>query len=123
MRSLQVENHNDADNFGTRQQADCSLLGRPESPSESVNVDNQVESCVGRGTQQVQKVHISIILPQPVPKKRGRATSCPPRAARSVASGPWSLEWLSDQHHSEAGVVSYARKVGKKLIRSREQVC
>lgn len=43
-----------------------------------------------------------------------QAVSYPPRAVRSVASGPWSLEWLIDHHHSEAGVVSSSRKVGKK---------
>ncbi|KEH25500.1 DUF4283 domain protein [Medicago truncatula] len=51
---------------------------------------------------------------------RGRASSCPPRLARSVASGPWSLEWLTDQYHSEAGVVSSTRKVGKKSAQSRK---
>ena len=55
-------------------------------------------------------------------KKRDRACSCPPRAARSLVSGPWSLEWLSDQHLSEVGVVSSAQRSGKKTVRSFNQV-
>lgn len=31
-----------------------------------------------------------------------------------MGSGPWSLEWLSDQHGSEAGVVSSSQRIVKK---------
>ena len=48
-----------------------------------------------------------------------RTASCPLRAVQLVVSGPWSLEWLNDQHHSEAGVVSSSRKAGKKGVQPR----
>jgi len=41
-------------------------------------------------------------------------TSCPPGAARSLGSGLWSLEWLSDQHLSESVVVSSSRNIATK---------
>ncbi|XP_039690367.1 uncharacterized protein [Medicago truncatula] len=47
-----------------------------------------------------------------------RMVSCPPRADRSVVSGPWSLDWINDQHLSDVGVVSSSRKFdakGKRL--------
>ena len=47
---------------------------------------------------------------------RGIGPSCPPKATQCIASGPWSLEWLSDQHHSEARVVSSSRKGGNKRV-------
>jgi len=54
-------------------------------------------------------------------KTRGKRTdSCPPRTDRSVVFGPWSLEWLSHQHHSEAGVVSSSRKNIKKGVQPKE---
>jgi hypothetical protein len=34
-------------------------------------------------------------------------------ATRSVTSGPWSLEWLKDHVHGEAGVVSSSKYVSK----------
>ncbi|GAU10190.1 hypothetical protein TSUD_421430, partial [Trifolium subterraneum] len=43
-----------------------------------------------------------------------RANSCPPSASRPVISGPWSLEWLHDQNHEEAGVIFSARKGEKE---------
>ncbi|GAU14077.1 hypothetical protein TSUD_169020 [Trifolium subterraneum] len=39
-----------------------------------------------------------------------RANSCPPVANRSFISGPWSLEWLHDHEHGEAGVIFSATK-------------
>lgn len=119
--SILVENPIDSENVGMGIQVDA-LLGRSKSPSVSVNMDNQVLECADRGYQPVPLVHNSPSLQKSVPKKRGRASSCPPRPARSIVSGPWSLEWLTDQHHSEAGVVSSARKVGKKLAQSRKQM-
>ena len=52
-------------------------------------------------------------------RRRTRTDSCPPRVDRSIVSGSWSLEWLSDQHHSEAGVVSSSRKILKKEVRNK----
>ncbi|PNY01884.1 hypothetical protein L195_g025187, partial [Trifolium pratense] len=43
-----------------------------------------------------------------------RAHSCPPKASRSVISGPWSLEWLHDHNYGEAGVIFSASKKVKK---------
>ncbi|MCI08523.1 DUF4283 domain protein, partial [Trifolium medium] len=34
---------------------------------------------------------------------RKRIMSCPPGANRSVIFGPWSLEWLHDHNHGDAG--------------------
>jgi len=48
--------------------------------------------------------------------RKGRGSSCPPQATWSLESGPWSLEWLSDQHHGDAGVISYPEKL-KKVVR------
>lgn len=35
--------------------------------------------------------------------RRKRQTSCPPRAIRSINSGPWSIEWSQDQVHGMWG--------------------
>jgi len=53
-------------------------------------------------------------------KHGNRSTaSCPPGAARSLGSGLWSLEWLSDQHLSETGVVSSTRNIATKGVGRR----
>jgi len=54
--------------------------------------------------------------------RRGRASSCPPRAARSVESGPWSIEWLSDQNHGDVAVISSSKKKVKKVVRSKVSI-
>ncbi|PNX89484.1 hypothetical protein L195_g045604 [Trifolium pratense] len=51
-----------------------------------------------------------------------RSNSCPPEARRSVLSGPWSLEWLNDQNHGDAGVIFSARKKSRKGNPSGEKV-
>ncbi|MCI36487.1 DUF4283 domain protein, partial [Trifolium medium] len=43
-----------------------------------------------------------------------RTNSCPPEASRSVISVPWSLEWLHDHNHGDAGVIFSASKKAKK---------
>ncbi|PNX75570.1 putative sulfate transporter, partial [Trifolium pratense] len=48
------------------------------------------------------------------PFQNKRTNSCPPKARRSVISGPWSLEWLKDQNHGEAGVIFSACKKSRK---------
>lgn len=90
VRSILVEKPNDAEN-----KVDA-LLGRAESPTISVNVVNQVLDCEDRGNQQDPLVYRSPALLLTVSTQRGRASSCPPRPTRSIASGPWSLEWLTD---------------------------
>ncbi|XP_045797610.1 uncharacterized protein LOC123891756 [Trifolium pratense] len=45
-----------------------------------------------------------------------RTSSCPPEARRSVLSGPWSLEWLQDQNHGDAGVIFSASKRSRKAL-------
>jgi hypothetical protein len=50
-------------------------------------------------------------------RRRNHTSSCPARAVCSLKSGPWSLEWLSDQHHGDAGVISSSRKKSKKVMR------
>jgi len=41
--------------------------------------------------------------------RRQRQHSCPPRATRSINSGPWNIEWLQDQVHGDVGVVSSSK--------------
>lgn len=51
---------------------------------------------------------------EPVRKQRDIQTaSCPPRAELSMVSGPWSLAWLGDHHHSDTGAMPAPRKIGK----------
>jgi hypothetical protein len=50
-------------------------------------------------------------------RRRVRTSSCPPWTARSFVSGPWSLEWINDIHHGEAGVIASSRKKVKKVLR------
>lgn len=40
--------------------------------------------------------------------------SCPPSRDRSMIAGPWSLEWLRDYNHEDAGVIFSASKESKK---------
>ena len=72
---------------------------------------------VGDGLEAEQ--HVGTISDSLCKRRRTRTTSCPPWADRSVVSGPWSLEWLSDQHHSEAEVVSSSRKCLKQGARPK----
>lgn len=53
-------------------------------------------------------------------KRRMRAGSCPPGAGRSSVSGPWSMEWLSDQVLGDVGIVSSSRRKGKQVAASTE---
>ncbi|GAU42656.1 hypothetical protein TSUD_398610 [Trifolium subterraneum] len=43
-----------------------------------------------------------------------RSRSCPPAASCSDFSGPWSLEWIQDHDHGDAGVIFSASKRMKK---------
>jgi hypothetical protein len=54
-----------------------------------------------------------------IPNSRcGKHTkSCPPSANRSGMSGPWSLEWLHDHNHGDAGVDKYYRRILPKNMR------
>jgi len=47
-------------------------------------------------------------------KPRIRTTSCPPSRERPRIVGPWSLEWLGDRNHGDAGVIFTSRKKLKK---------
>jgi len=92
---LQVQKLVDADNVGKEHQMDSSFLGRHDSFSVNGIGDTTVDSGADRGVFPVAKAR-SFTSSESVSKKRGRACSCPPRAARSLVSGPWSLESLSD---------------------------
>jgi len=55
--------------------------------------------------------------PRPYTKdNRPRASSCPPKTCRSINSGPWSLDWLTQISHEETEVVfsSKLHQVNKK---------
>ena len=94
---------------------DASFATSTECPSASVNGDNQRDVSEGGGNHDA--VQTSITSPLQGTQVSCRSSSCPHNATRSLASGPWSLEWLSDPHHSEAGVVSSSRKDGNKRVR------
>jgi len=51
--------------------------------------------------------------------RRKRTGSCPPGAGRSSVDGPWSMEWLQDQVHGNASIVSSSRKKGKQVSMSK----
>jgi hypothetical protein len=56
--------------------------------------------------------------------RSNRAKSCPPEDRHRSISGPWSLEWLQDHQHGEAGVIFSPKKGAKNLARpgtSRQQ--
>jgi len=60
-----------------------------------------------------------ITNPRPIiNEKRAKASSCPPIRCRSINSGPWSLDWLTQISHEEVVVVfsSKLQKVDKKKI-------
>lgn len=88
------------------------LSGQASGVNDSVLNVEEV-SDVGQGAKPGSEVDVG----SKQKLRHTRAASCPPRTGRPVGSGPWSLEWLDDQHHSEAGVVSSSRKVGKKGAR------
>ncbi|MCH79282.1 cysteine-rich receptor-like protein kinase [Trifolium medium] len=46
-----------------------------------------------------------------------RNMSCPPGTERPIISGPWSLEWLHDHNHGDAGVIFSAKKRSKRAGR------
>jgi len=50
-----------------------------------------------------------------------RTSSCPPGRTRSILSGPWSVEWLSDHHHGDASIISSLRKKSMKDSVSQER--
>ncbi|PNX98197.1 putative sulfate transporter [Trifolium pratense] len=54
-----------------------------------------------------------------------RTNSCPPKASRSIISGPWSLEWLHDHNHGDAGVIFSACKRGRTGVYhgERQHMC
>ncbi|MCI67152.1 hypothetical protein A2U01_0088410, partial [Trifolium medium] len=69
----------------------------PEGEPSKVNHVTYVSlssraSALGERQRHRAKVH---------PSKR--TMSCPPGATRSIISGPWSLEWLHDRNHGDAG--------------------
>jgi len=51
--------------------------------------------------------------------RRQRQHSCPPRATRSISSGPWSIEWLQDQVHGDVGVVSSTKNKSISKLSSK----
>jgi hypothetical protein len=55
--------------------------------------------------------------PNQLVRHHQRTTSCPPSSTRSVTSGPWSLEWMNDHDHGDAGVLFSASKKIPKMGR------
>jgi len=65
------------------------------------------------------KAHSNCNVPKPAVQRRKCTGSCPPGAGRSSVSGPWSMEWLRDQIHGTASIVSSSRKKGKQVYVSK----
>jgi hypothetical protein len=57
---------------------------------------------------------------KPVVTWRKCTNSCPPRAARSSVSRPWSVEWLNDHVHDDTGIVSSSKKNINKMVKSND---
>jgi len=80
---------------------------------------------MGKVGDNVDDVHIHMgahttrDVPLTTGLRRKRTDSCPPGVGRSSVSGPWSMEWLRDQVHGNAGIVSSSRKKGKKVYVSK----
>ncbi|MCI47135.1 DUF4283 domain protein, partial [Trifolium medium] len=68
-----------------------------KTPSEEVCISIQEHA----GSTQSQGKGSEALMPAQVHMRRKRTKSCPPRANRSVISGPWSLEWLQDHNHGD----------------------
>lgn len=83
--------------------------------SPPVIVESRCQADVGRAETLKEKVIKSINMPL-----RKCMSSCHPEAGWSMVSGPWSLEWLSDQHHGDAGVISSSKKKKKSVERSQD---
>ncbi|GAU51462.1 hypothetical protein TSUD_413600, partial [Trifolium subterraneum] len=52
-----------------------------------------------------------------IPIRGRRHLSCPPGGDRYSTSGPWSLEWIADNNHVEAGIMFSSRKKSHKHLR------
>ncbi|PNY15039.1 cysteine-rich receptor-like protein kinase, partial [Trifolium pratense] len=68
------------------------------------------------GASGVQDLRGAQVCHSAWPLRTSRTNSCPPKASRSVISGSWSLEWLQDQNHRDAGVIFSASKKRRKGI-------
>ncbi|XP_045831171.1 uncharacterized protein LOC123922499 [Trifolium pratense] len=89
-----------------------------ESLEESVGNSGSkgVENNISNLRMDAHKVSDQEAQTHPIPRLllSKRTNSCPPEARRSVMSGPWSLEWLQDQNHEDAGVIFSASKKSRK---------
>jgi hypothetical protein len=78
-----------------------------------VSVDWVAETVV-HSPESVGHVRVWLDATRPTRTAKGsgsqRARSCPPRVRRPAFSGPWSLEWLQDHAHEDAGVIFSSKK-------------
>jgi len=83
-------------------------------PQETINILNGGQQLGNKNFQEEVQVET-----QPLGSKKEtclrprRQHSCPPRATRSITSGPWSIEWLQDHIHGDVGVVSSSKTTSK----------
>ncbi|PNX71916.1 hypothetical protein L195_g027802, partial [Trifolium pratense] len=90
------------------------LEQRPDSPRPSSNYVRPSSRDQGvRQARSSDTAEVQVRSPGRVRRVK-RTNSCRPEAKRSVISGPWSLEWLNDQNHGDAGVIFSASKKGRK---------
>nr|ABN09103.1 C2 [Medicago truncatula] len=83
--------------------------------SPPVVVESRCQADVGR----VETLKEKVIKPINMPLRKCMS-SCHPEAGWSMVSGPWSLEWLSNQHHGDAGVISSSKKMKKSVERCED---
>ncbi|GAU40819.1 hypothetical protein TSUD_398030 [Trifolium subterraneum] len=75
-------------------------------PTISLDLQGELGARVLRRGEPVRRVGVML--------RNDRANSCPPTERRNIITGPWSLEWLQDNNHGEAGVLFSASKTAQK---------
>jgi len=110
-----------------------SSIPHAASPKEVVTPYVEVEDDIAKHISPSMSNHVridglsaqrSVLEERGVPmvavRRRKRTSTCPPWAGKSLVSGPWSMEWLSDQVHHNAGIVSSSIKKGKQIVVSKD---
>jgi hypothetical protein len=90
-------------------------LGQPRLESPSIQVEARPEEM-----SVLMSVHHTCDASKLAAPRRKRTGSCPPKAGRSSVSRSWSMEWLRNQVHVDADIVSSSRKKGKQVVLSKE---
>ncbi|GAU38018.1 hypothetical protein TSUD_395770 [Trifolium subterraneum] len=92
-------------NKGVGSQVHANHMNLAVNPGKSTAISNYSGVSGGR-PRPAEKV-----------KQSKRTMSCPPGVDRSAGFGPWSLEWLHDHNHGDAGVIFSNKKSRKDAER------